>query len=229
MPAVLESKPRERLIALVAVAVVQVALGIALISGLRVNYVRPGQAAQRLIAFVLEKPPPPPPLTKREHHAVAAPKAALSPPGSQPTPRPAPAQAPPTPRVAIEPTPSPAAGGGIGAASGPGSGGGAGGNGAGSGDDGGADLQQIGGEIRSSDYPRDLRERGVGGRVGVLFTVGPTGRVTRCSVTRSSGARELDALTCRLIMQRFVYRPSTDRYGRPIADEVEGEHDWIAR
>jgi protein TonB len=40
---------------------------------------------------------------------------------------------------------------------------------------------------------------------------------------------ELDALTCRLVQQRFVYRPSTDRYGRPIEDEVDGEHDWVAR
>jgi hypothetical protein len=31
-----------------------------------------------------------------------------------------------------------------------------------------------------------------------------------------------------LIQQRFVYRPSTDASGRPIADEVEGEHDWSA-
>jgi hypothetical protein len=33
-------------------------------------------------------------------------------------------------------------------------------------------------------------------------------------------------LTCRLIQQRFVFRPATDRYGRPVADEVEGEHIW---
>jgi protein TonB len=52
--------------------------------------------------------------------------------------------------------------------------------------------------------------------------------VTSCTVTRSSGVAELDALTCRLIRERFRYRPSTDRYGRPIADEVEGEHDWVA-
>ena len=88
---------------------------------------------------------------------------------------------------------------------------------------------QIAGEIRPSDYPRDLRERGIGGRVGMVFTVGANGRVTSCRITRSSGIPELDALTCRLIQQRFRYRPSTDRYGRPIPDEVEGEHDWIAR
>ena len=62
----------------------------------------------------------------------------------------------------------------------------------------------------------------------MVFTVGPNGRVTSCTVTRSSGVPQLDALTCRLIQERFRYRPSTDRYGRPIADEVEGEHDWVA-
>ena len=98
----------------------------------------------------------------------------------------------------------------------------------GSGDEGGTDLVQIAGEILPSDYPRDLRERGIGGRVGIVFTVGINGRVTSCRVTRSSGVPELDALTCRLIQQRFRYRPSTDRYGRPIPDEVEGEHDWVA-
>ena len=70
--------------------------------------------------------------------------------------------------------------------------------------------------------------RGIGGRVGMVFTVGANGRVTSCTVTRSSGVPELDSLTCRLIQQRFRYRPSTDRYGRPIPDEVEGEHDWVA-
>jgi len=58
---------------------------------------------------------------------------------------------------------------------------------------------------------------------------GGSGGSSTCTVTRSSGVAELDALTCRLVQQRFVYRPSTDRYGRPIADEVDGEHDWIPR
>jgi protein TonB len=62
----------------------------------------------------------------------------------------------------------------------------------------------------------------------VSFTVGANGRVTRCAVTRSSGVAELDALTCRLIEERFRYRPTTDRFGRPVPDEVEGEHEWSA-
>jgi protein TonB len=101
------------------------------------------------------------------------------------------------------------------------------GNGA-SGGGGGTDLEQIAGEITPRDYPRHLGNAGVSGRVGVLFTVGVNGRVTACAITRSSGVPELDALTCRLIQERFRYRPSTDRYGRAIPDQVEGEHDWTA-
>jgi protein TonB len=135
----------------------------------------------------------------------------------------------PTPLVALRPS-APASGGGSGTgpALGSGAGGGSGGEGYGSDNGGGTELVQIAGEILPSDYPRDLRERGIGGRVGIVFTVGTNGRVTSCTVTRSSGVAELDALTCRLIQQRFRYRPSTDRYGRPVPDEVEGEHDWVA-
>lgn len=233
MPALLEARPRERVMALVAVALVQFAVGLALIYGLRVDFTRPSEVAQRLISIVLQKPPavlsPKPAPAK---HSSAAPKAEPKPPGAAPTPKPAPAPATrPTPIIAVKPIPAPSAGGsGSGAAYGAGAGGGTGGNGAGEGDGGGGtDLEQIAGEIRSSDYPRDLRERRIGGTVGILFTVGTNGRVTRCLVTRSSGVPELDMLTCRLIQERFVYRPSTDRYGRPVADEVEGEHEWIAR
>jgi protein TonB len=122
---------------------------------------------------------------------------------------------------------APSGGGtGTGPAIGNDAGGGSGGQGYGDSDGGGTDLELIAGEITPRDYPRHLREAGIGGTVGILFTVGVNGRVTRCTVTRSSGAPELDALTCRLIQQRFIYRPGTDRYGRPVSDEVEGEHEW---
>jgi protein TonB len=62
----------------------------------------------------------------------------------------------------------------------------------------------------------------------MVFTVGVDGRARGCRVTRSSGVAELDALTCRLIEKRFRFRPSTDRYGRPVPDEVDWDHDWIA-
>lgn len=229
------TRPRERAYALAAVVLVQLVLGLALLNGLKVSVARSADVVQRLIDVALPKPPPPPvpppPKAKPKpaHHQSAAPKAEPKPLGGSPGPKPA--HSPPsiTPVVPVRPSAPPSGGGnGSGPAIGSGAGGGTGGQGYGSADEGGSDLEQIAGEITTSDYPRDLREQGVGGRVGVVFTVGVNGRVTRCKVTRSSGVPELDALTCRLIQQRFVYRPSTDRSGRPIPDEVEGEHDWIA-
>jgi protein TonB len=226
-------RPRERFVALAAVVVVQLTLGFVLFSGLHVDVSQPRNIVERLVSITLLKPPPPPPVVPvrpqpKPQHQTAAPKAARAKVGGSPGPKPAHAPPSVTPVIAVKPSASPSGGGaGTGPAIGAGAGGGTGGNGAGD-DDGGADLEQIAGEITSGDYPRDLRDAGVGGRVSFVFTVEPSGRVGRCTITRSSGAPQLDSLTCRLIQQRFVYRPSTDRYGRPIADEVEGEHDWIA-
>jgi protein TonB len=236
MPAPAPVRPRERFIALAAVVLVQLGLGAALLSGLRVDALKQNELISHLIEITLpEPPPPPPPVTvtrprPARHQTAAAPKAASKPLGGSPGPQPSHALPAPTPVVPVHPT-APASGGGSGTgpAMGSGAGGGTGGQGYGGDDEGGTDLVQIAGEILPSDYPPDLRGRGIGGRVAMTFTVGTNGRVTSCTVTRSSGVPELDALTCRLIEQRFRYRPSTDRYGRPIPDEVDGEHDWIAR
>jgi len=230
MPAPAMVRPRERLVAFVAVAIVQTALALALLSGFHVEITRAPEAMARLIDVRLQPPPPPPKAeAKRAAKAQsAAPKAGPKPLGGSPGPMPA--HAPPSvaPVIALRPSAAPSGGGtGSGPALGSGSGGGTGGEGYGDDDGGGTDLVQIAGAIGPSDYPRDLRERGAGGRVEFTFTVEPNGRVGRCSVTRSSGIPELDALTCRLVQQRFVYRPSTDRYGRPIEDEVDGVQDWV--
>ena len=233
MPAPAMVRPRERLAALVAVAIVQTVLALVLLSGFRVEITRAPEAIERLIDVQLTPPPLPSPPKAEPKRAAAhpqssAPKAEPKPLGGSPGPKPAHAAPSVTPVVALRPTVAPAGGGsGTGPALGSGSGGGRGGQGYGADDEGGTDLVQIAGSIGPSDYPRDLRERGAGGRVEFLFTVEPNGRVGRCRVTRSSGIAELDALTCRLVQQRFLYRPSTDRYGRPIEDEVEGVQDWV--
>jgi protein TonB len=224
-------RPRERAYALAAVVLIQAAIGFVLLRGLHMDVSRPSEMVQRLVDITLPKPPPPLPVErpKPQHRQAAAPRAQPAKPGGSPGPKPAHAPPSVTPVVTVKPSAAPSGGGtGTGPALGAGAGGGTGGNGYGDGD-GGTDLVQIAGDITSRDYPPDLREAGIGGRVKFTFTVEPNGRVGRCTVTRSSGVPELDALTCRLVQQRFVYRPSTDRYGRPIEDEVDGEHDWVAR
>ena len=235
MPAYAERQrttpPRERAFALAGVVAVQLALAFALLDGLRVDLVRSGEIVSRLIDVTLSPPvpptPPAPAKAPRDRHSTPAPKAEPKPLGGSPGPQPAHAPPSVTPVVAVRPSVAPSGGGaGTGPALGSGSGGGLGGEGYG-GDGGGTDLEQIAGEITPRDVPRHLREAGIGGTVGFVFTVGVNGRVTRCTVTRSSGVPELDALTCRLVQQRFVYRPATDRYGRPVSDDVEGEQEWI--
>jgi protein TonB len=223
-------RPRERVTALAAVVLVQAAFAFVLLSGLRVDVRRPGDVVQRLIDITLAKPPPPPkppaeqPLAKRS--PPAAPKAQPDKSGGSPGPRPSHAPPSVTPIVPVQPSATPSGGGtGTGPAVGAGAGGGSGGNDYGAG--GGTDLEQIAGAITPRDYPRHLREAGIGGVVGLSFRVEPSGLVSRCTVTQSSGVPELDALTCRLIVQRFRYRPSTDRFGRPVGDTIDGEHEWI--
>ena len=225
------TRPRERFYALAAVVAVQLCLGFALLTGLRVDIRRSSETVLQLIAVTLSKPPPPPlvqPPPASKPRPQSAPKAAPDKSGGSPGPQPAHAPPAVAPVVALKPSAAPSGGGsGTGPAIGSGAGGGVAGNGYGTGEGGGTDLEQIAGEITPRDYPRNLRERGIGGVVGISFRVEPSGLVSRCTVTQSSGVPELDALTCRLIVQRFRYRPSTDRYGRPIADTVDGEHEWI--
>ena len=227
------ARPRERIQALAAVVAVQAVIGFALLTGLKVDFQHPVDSVQKLVEVTLVKPPRPPepkPVEQPKRAPrpeAAAPKAEPAKPGGAPGPKPAHASPSVTPIVAVNPTAAPSGGGtGSGPAAGSGSGGGTGGNGYGGGG-GGTDLEQIAGQITPRDYPKRLREAGIGGTVGISFRVEANGLVSRCNVTQSSGVPELDALTCRLIMQRFRYRPSTDRFGRPIPDTIDGEHEWI--
>ncbi|MBW8784144.1 MAG: energy transducer TonB [Novosphingobium sp.] len=178
--------------------------------------------------------PPPKPQPKHEKTAGAA-----APPGKMahatpvvavksviPPPKPPPIVAATTPAQGTAARNGAALAGAGSGAGGTGNGTGSGGSGQGEGS-GGTDLRQIAGEIRESDYPRDAARLHQSGRVHIRFTVGVNGRVSDCTVTRSSGSPSLDATTCRLIMQRFRYEPSRDAAGRPYPDVVEGVHDWV--
>lgn len=102
------------------------------------------------------------------------------------------------------------------------------GDGSGDGDsDGGVPPRQISGRLRNSDYPEGLGVAGVQGRVSVRYLVELTGRVSDCEVTASSGSKVLDDTTCRLITERFRFRPSRDGRGRPVASYIVENHDWI--
>ena len=98
--------------------------------------------------------------------------------------------------------------------------------GPGSGTGGGTRPLWVSGTIRDKDYPRPAARAKVGGEVEVRFTVEPSGRVTGCRVSRSSGDLSLDATTCRLIEERFRFKPATDGRGTPVTSQYGWRQTW---
>lgn len=227
---------RERMTGAAGAALVCAMIGYVLIAGLRVGF--PRAVSDPLALFALSPPPPaPPPVPQRKKSVEpegaaspanlrATPTELVAPPPPIPLPPPPLAAAPKAglgtaPSAGAAPVPGPGTGAG-----GQGNGSGSGNSGDGSGGGGETPLRWIKGSIRDSDYPRAALKAGISGTVGLRFTVGVTGRVTSCTVTRSSGNRELDTTTCTLIMKRFRYIPTRNARGEAIPDEVTGEHVW---
>lgn len=233
----------ERLRGLIGAGLVQGAMLYLLIAGLVVKLPVVGDAKPDLLAFV---PPPPPPEVKVETQPKPSHKTEgkAAPPNikSQATE----VTAPPVPPPPVPPPPLPAAtkpfqgnqstqgaapvvgpgtgAGGIG--NGTGSGGAGDGDGSGDGDGGEIAPRYKSGRLKSSDIPESAWEAGVEGTVSVRYFVNVDGSVSGCRVTRSSGYALLDNTTCRLIEQRFRYRPSLDRNGTPIRSIIVENHTW---
>ncbi|MBB5714053.1 protein TonB [Sphingomonas aerophila] len=117
---------------------------------------------------------------------------------------------------------------------GPGTGAGGHGNGTGSGGSGDGDgdgldtaPRRIKGKITDRDWPPGAGDAGEGGVVSVRYYVEVDGRATGCRITHSSGSVALDETTCRLIEQRFRYRPSLDADGRPVRSIIVVDHEWV--
>ncbi|HTU11723.1 MAG TPA: energy transducer TonB [Allosphingosinicella sp.] len=68
--------------------------------------------------------------------------------------------------------------------------------------------------VGPDDYPAEAMRRGQQGTVRFVVAVGTNGRVTNCTITRSSGHEQLDAGTCRLARARLRFNPGRIR-GRP--------------
>ncbi len=234
------SSRKDRVRAGTAAVIVQAAFGYALIAGFAVNFSQAMPEAMKLFAV---SPPPPPPAPKPEiplRDAQLRPQGAASAPNlrakATPIVAPPPVILMPVPPIVVVTTKANDGGAtasGAALVAGPGSGSGGQGNGSGSGGagdgdgGGGAPLRKTGGRITGRDYPRGPYEAGIGGTLFVRYTVGVRGRVTECAVTRSSGNAELDAATCRLITERFRFKPRRNAAGKPIPAVVVEDHTWV--
>lgn len=210
------------------------AVGFGLASGLHLDVVR--KVSEAISAVAIPAPRPPEPAAPQKvpsdaasgrasaanQHAKAAPVAA---PQTKLPPIIPPITAAPLPGMGNDAsagaTPNPGVGSGAG-----GRGDGAGAGGSGSGTGGGSKAVWQSGTIRDRDYPAAASRARVGGEVEVRFTIQPTGRVTGCRVTRSSGDAALDATTCRLIEDRFRFKPATNAAGDAIVSAYGWRQNW---
>lgn len=221
---------RQRLASAAGVAAFHALLGYALVIGL--GFDGPSKTSEALKLFDIAPEPPPPPAKPPPPPAPAQAKAAAAPPA--PKAEAAPVVAPtPEVRLAVQSrfatasTPGTGSDSSQGASNGPGSGTGGGGSGTGQ-SSGGAitRARQVAGALTGRDYPRAAKRARAGGTVLVRYTVGVDGHPSGCTITQSSGNAALDAVTCRLIEQRFRYEPARDAEGRPVLDVQTGRHIW---
>ncbi|OYY90753.1 MAG: hypothetical protein B7Y45_06085 [Sphingomonas sp. 28-66-16] len=234
------SADHDRWKAALAAILLQLTLGYLLVVGLTVGF--PRQLPDALKLFVVTPPPTPaidPPRPK--HQAAPKPQGAASPANLKAKPTevvaPPPVILPPTPppvAVALEAGNDAAPDAGASLVRGPGTGSGGSGDGSGSGGRGDGDgggsgtpLRRTGGRITGRDYPRGPFEAGIGGTLFVRYVVGVKGRVTDCTVVRSSGNAELDGVTCRLITERFRFKPRRNAAGKPIPSVIVEDHTWV--
>lgn len=84
----------------------------------------------------------------------------------------------------------------------------------------------LGGLLRNDDYPAAARAAREEGMVDFTLDVGANGRVTGCTITRSSGSAILDSTTCRLMRSRARFTPATDANGATVPDKLAGKIVW---
>jgi protein TonB len=192
-----------RTLAIILVAVIQLGLGYAIVTGLAFNVIK--KTVQDLKTFNVEEqppppePPPPPPKDMPDvpPPPIAPPSIVQIAPPAPPTitqvispvippvaPAP-PAPPPPPPPKKIEPARAR------------------------------GDVRML---FSDSDYPASAQAAGAQGTAQASLTIGPDGRVVGCSLVRSTGNGALDAATCNILRRRAKFTPAHDSSGAATTD-----------
>ena len=194
-----------KLAAIVIVALIHIALGYALITGLAISAVK--EVVQRVTTVDIdepepepeEEPPPPPP----EPENVPPPPVAPPPPiNIAPAPPPIVTQTripPPAPPALVVPPPAPPA-----PPPPPSQARGA-----------SPDNQRRWAARIQENYPSRAVRSETEGNVGVRVTIGTNGRVSACTVTSSSGSSILDEAACDGMERYARFNPALDAAGNP--------------
>jgi protein TonB len=196
-----------RTLAIIIVAILQLGLGYAIVTGLAYNVIK--KAAQDLKTFDVEEQPPPPeepPPPPKDMPKVPPPPVtppplvrmeAPAPPIQTVTAPPPPVYVPPVAPAPPPPPPPPRKVQSAQSAKG--------------------DLRTL---FSADDYPASAQASGAEGTSQATITIGPDGRVAGCNIIRSSGNSALDAATCNIIRRRAKFVPARDSNGNATTDTI---------
>jgi protein TonB len=191
----------------------------------------PAHQAALVTVDISEPPPPAPPPPDEEEEGAAAPPSRGNTEAPAPPPPPRPIAKPTPAEVSVDPGSQQGSGFGVAAGSGAGQGGegngsGAGGSGSGRGSGAITPPVQIAGALTNADSRSVNLPRRAQATVEVSFVVRTNGLADQCRVIVPSGNQEVDRATCRLIQQRFRFRPALDAAGRPIEWVIRTDYTW---
>ncbi len=80
--------------------------------------------------------------------------------------------------------------------------------------------------ITDNDYRTSWINRDYSGVAGFMLSVDANGRVTGCSITRSTGHSVLDEATCRLLERRARFEPARDSNGAAVSGSFSSQVSW---
>jgi hypothetical protein len=90
----------------------------------------------------------------------------------------------------------------------------------------GAPASNPGTWMTNGDYPVDAMLERREGTTGFRVTYGASGAPEKCEIVSGSGHADLDATTCRLVMERAWFRPGKDRAGKLVGGTYTNRIRW---
>lgn len=80
--------------------------------------------------------------------------------------------------------------------------------------------------VTNDDYRSRWIMEGMAGRAGFTLAIDAAGKVTGCTITRSTGHSALDGATCDLLTKRARFDAARDATGKPVAGTYNGAVTW---
>lgn len=80
--------------------------------------------------------------------------------------------------------------------------------------------------VIDSDYRSNWLRQGLSGNARFTLSISASGKVTGCTITRSTGHDVLDTATCDLLTKRARFDAARDGTGKPVAGSFTGSITW---